>query len=111
MKKFSQERKLLWAKVEKDNKIRLILEKIDKEVPRIKIWLPWLQLFLINEEQIWRLQLETLNAVAPLIEKEISLMSQDQTKADVNGKQKFESFKVDKILEELKKLENEPKKQ
>ena len=62
----------------------------------------------INEEQLMRLQLDTLNAVAPLIEKEIPLMYQYQAAVNVNGNQKFIPLDINKMLDEIKKEESKP---
>jgi len=68
----------------------------------------------INEIQLIELQLKTLNAVAPLIEKEVSLMYQNQVaqiQAQSNGEEgeeKFVPLDINKALEDLEKKKDEP---
>ena len=60
----------------------------------------------INEIQLMDLQLRTLNAVAPLIEKEIAFVYQN--KATGNDNKKFVPLDINKALDEFKMEESEP---
>ena len=60
----------------------------------------------INEVTLIELQLKTLNAIAPLIEKEVDLMYQNQAKG--NGDKKFVPLDINKAIEDVEKEKVEP---
>ena len=60
----------------------------------------------INEVTLIKLQLETLNSIAPLIEKEVDLMYQNQAKG--NGDKKFVPLDINKAIEDVEKEKVEP---